>query len=266
MKLHHQVLGSGPPLVLLHGLLGSSDNWHYVAKAFAGRYTVHSVDQRNHGASPHSDTMDYPLMAADLLEYFETHGFESVLLVGHSMGGKVAMEFALQYPERVEKLVIEDVSPRLYLPTHGPIFEALQALELNKYRERAQLEDALALSISGLGIRRFLLKNIGRNEDGRFFWKIHLQGISGNYNHLLQPVSEAAPFAKPACFICGGQSNYVLHSDVPLIRRLFPQACIFIVPQANHWVHFEKLDAFVDLAGNFLQKNQASEFQQIPAN
>ena len=252
MKLHHQARGSGPPMIFLHGLLGSLDNWNPVAQAFSDSHSVYCLDQRNHGASPHADVMDYPLMAEDLNEFFETHGIQSAVVVGHSMGGKVAMEFALRHPGKVEKLLVEDIAPRLYPASHVPVFKALQELDLVRSQTRADLEAALEPTIPVLSIRRFLLKNIGRNDQGCFYWKMNLHGLSANYHHLIQPVSATASFSGPACFIRGGQSRYVQDADVPLIQSLFPQARIQTIPDANHWIHFERLDAFLELARNFL--------------
>ncbi len=229
MRLHHKAYGSGPAIILLHGLLGSADNWHPVALALAGRFQVFALDQRNHGQSPHTDEMNYRLMAEDVNEFLEDHGIARAVVAGHSMGGKTAMQFALQFPGKVEKLLVEDMAPRAYAPSHASIFAALRALDLTRFASRAEIEHALAPEIPNLTLRQFLLKNLGRDSAGKFFWKINLHGIAENYSRLREPVSLLEPthplsrFIKPALFIRGGKSNYLGDADEPLIRQLFPQ-------------------------------------------
>ena len=210
-------------------------------------------DQRNHGQSPHSDVLDYPLMAGDLDEFMTTRGLETAMVIGHSMGGKTAMQFALQFPERVEKLIVADMAPRAYAPAHDKIFAAQLALNLNSFSTRPQIEDALAPEIPDLVLRRFLLKNLGRNAAGEFFWKIHLRGVAENYPQLRKPVSPVRPFAKPTLFIRGGKSNYLNPEDEPLIRELFPQAKIQTIAGAGHWVHADTPAEFLRLTLDFLE-------------
>lgn len=258
MQLHFKESGQGRAVILLHGLFGSSDNWHPIALRLAESFHVFAVDQRNHGQSPHSDEMNYPLMAEDLNEFMAAQGLEAAMVMGHSMGGKSAMQFALQYPDRVEKLVVADMAPRAYLPAHGKIFAALLALDLKSFSTRQQIEDALAPEIPDLMLRRFLLKNLGRNTGGGFFWKINLRGLEKNELKLCAPVSGPAPFEKPTLFIRGGKSNYVNPEDESLIRKLFPQAAIQTVSEAGHWVHADAPEAFLRLALAFFQAEQES--------
>ena len=252
MQLHFKESGQGRAVVLLHGLFGSLDNWHPVAVRLAEQFHVFAVDQRNHGQSPHSTEMSYPLMAEDVNELLVARGLESVSLVGHSMGGKVAMQFALQFPGKVEKLLVEDMSPRAYLPSHNKIFAALLALDLPVFKSRQEIEDALAPGIPSLMLRRFLLKSLGRNPDGTFFWKMNLRGLSENYLPMGGPISSPVPFEKPALFIRGGKSNYLNAEDEPLIRQLFPRAEIKTIAEAGHWVHADRLEEFLKLALDFL--------------
>ncbi|HEY1490484.1 MAG TPA: alpha/beta fold hydrolase [Verrucomicrobiae bacterium] len=252
MQLHFKVFGQGRAVILLHGLFGSADNWHHIALRLAEQFQVFAMDQRNHGQSPHSDTMNYPLMAADVEKFFVARRIESATVVGHSMGGKTAMQFALQFPARVEKLVVADMAPRAYAPAHEKIITALLALDLPKFQTRQQIEDVLAPQIPNLVLRRFLLKNLGRDSAGKFIWKINLRGLSGNYLHLRQPVSALAPFVKPALFIRGGKSNYINAGDEPLIRELFPQSEIKTIPEAAHWVHADQPEEFLRLVSEFL--------------
>ena len=252
MRLHFKVSGSGPAAILLHGLLGSLDNWHPVAQRLAARFQVFALDQRNHGQSPHSAEMDFSLMAEDVNEFLISQGLQSAVLIGHSMGGKVGMQFALQFPGKVEKLLVEDIAPRAYRRSHDPIFAALLALDLAAYASRAEIEHALAPQIPSLTLRRFLLKNLGRDGQGRLSWKINLLNLAENYPKLVEPLSNAAPFEKPALFIRGGRSDYLTAADEPLVHQLFPRAVIKTIPDAGHWIHAEQLEAFLSLAQEFL--------------
>jgi pimeloyl-ACP methyl ester carboxylesterase len=252
MQLHFKGSGHGRPVILLHGLFGSSDNWQTIALRLAETFRVFALDQRNHGQSPHSTEMDYPLMAADVDEFFSAHGLESALVIGHSMGGKTAMQLALQFPHCVQKLVVADIAPRAYAPAHDKIFAALLALNLATFQNRTQIEAALAPEIPDLVLRRFLLKNLGRNQAGGFFWKINLPALAENYWRLREPVAGAAPFAGPALFIRGGRSNYILPEDEPLIRQWFPAARIETLVEAGHWLHAEKPEEFLRLVWDFI--------------
>lgn len=252
MQLYSKESGQGRAVILLHGLFGSADNWHSVAAGLARKFHVFALDQRNHGQSPHSDQMDFPLMAADVNEFLGARGLEGALVIGHSMGGKTAMQLALQYPRRVDKLVVADIAPRAYAPAHDNILAALLALELPKYQTRGQIEEALAPKIPSLALRRFLLKNAARAPSGQFFWKMNLRGLAQNYGRLCEPVAGSAPFAGPALFIRAGQSDYVLAEDEPSIRKWFPAARIKTIEGAGHWVHADKPDEFLRLLGGFL--------------
>ncbi len=252
MQLHFKQLGRGEPLVLLHGLFGQADNWHYVTQRLAERFHVFAVDQRNHGQSSHDDEMNYPLMAVDVENFFVAQKIESAFVIGHSMGGKTAMQFALQFPNRVERLVVADMAPRAYAPAHEPIFAALLALDLRSYKTRQQIEDALAPKIPELALRRFLLKNLGRNDDGSFYWKINLSGLVKNYPHLCAALDSKISFLKPTLFIRGGKSKYISTADEPEIFRLFPAASIQTIAQADHWVHADTPEEFVQMILDFL--------------
>jgi len=162
MRLHFKESGNGQPLIILHGLFGSSDNWMAVAPKLAEHFRVFVIDLRNHGQSPHSAEMDYALMAGDVAEFLDVNNFADAALMGHSLGGKVAMQFALSYPNRVTKLIVSDMVPRVYEPSHAKIISALLALDLNAFQSRQPIEEALAAEIPSLAVRRFLLKNLGR--------------------------------------------------------------------------------------------------------
>ena len=253
MRLHFKESGRGPAVILLHGLFGSSDNWHYLALKLADSFHVLALDQRNHGQSPHSDEMDYQLMAADVNKLMDARGLASALVIGHSMGGKTAMQLALQFPERVEKLVVADMAPRPYAPAHEQIFAAQLALDLKACSTRQEIEDALAPAIPNLVLRRFLLKNLGRDAAGQFFWKINLRGLADNYGKLREAIAAPVPFTKPTLFVRGERSDYIRPEDEPLIRQLFPRSEIQTVADASHWVHADKPEEFGRLVLNFLR-------------
>jgi esterase len=252
MQLHFKQFGQGRAVILLHGMLGSSDNWHSIALLLAESFQVFAVDQRNHGQSPHSDEMNYPLMAGDVNEFMASRGLETAAVIGHSMGGKTAMQFALQFPGKVEKLVVADMAPHAYAPAHEKIFTALLALDLKSFLSRQEIEDTLAPEIPDLILRRFLLKNLGRNSAGEFVWKINLRGIAENYLQLREPVFTSVPFAKPALFIRGERSDYISAADEPLIHELFPLSEIQTIAGAGHWVHADQPEKFLECVLKFL--------------
>lgn len=259
MQLHFKELGdaANPPLVMLHGLFGSLDNWLGVAPRLAAQFRLFLVDLRNHGHSPHSDAMDYALMAGDLGEFFDARGLSRAHVLGHSLGGKVAMQFALAHGRRVDRLVVVDMAPREYDPEHAPIFKALLALDLGQFHSRREVEDALAPAIPDLTLRRFLLKNLAHEpHDARAYkWRIPLQSTFASLPQLCRPLSLSEglrPFPNPALFLRGGQSPYVRDDDAPLIRQLFPEARIETIHQARHWVHADAPDEFVRHVLDFL--------------
>jgi esterase len=252
MRLHFKGFGQGRPLVILHGLFGSSDNWTGIARRLMDSFRIFAVDLRNHGLSPHAAQMSLPTLAGDLVEFWEAQALESAAVLGHSLGGKVAMQFALRHPDRVEQLVVVDISPRAYPASHEEILRALLALDLASFQTRRQIEDALAPAIPDLAVRRFLLKNLGRNPSGALDWKINLRGIADNYLRLTGAVTGSAPFTKPALFLRGGKSDYIGAADVPLIRQWFPRAEIQTIPEAGHWVQAAAPEEFVRRLRNFL--------------
>ena len=242
-------MGEGKPLVILHGVFGSADNWLTLGKRFAEHYEVHLLDQRNHGDSPHSDEFTYPAMAADLKEYLANHGISSPILVGHSMGGKVVMEYAQKNPEGLEKLVVADIAPRQYPVHHTTILEGLSSIDLDGIKSRKEADEQLSQYIKELGVRQFLLKNLGRADKG-FEWKINLPVIKREIATIGVEITGPG-VDKPALFIRGKKSDYIQDSDYDHIRQLFPQAHIEALPQAGHWVHAEAPDAVYTLIRNF---------------
>ncbi len=253
MRLHFRSFGTtGDPLILLHGLFGSLENWHSVSLKLSEQFRVLAVDQRNHGHSPHSPEMNYSLMAQDLAELMEDQRLERAHVLGHSMGAKTAMQFALLHPEKVRKLIPVDLAPRAYSGRHERIFSALLALDLSAFATRQQIETALAPSIPDLALRRFLLKNVSRTQADGFEWKIGLPEIHANYPQLGAQLSLGRPFAGPVLFLRGEKSDYLGEQDLPLIRTLFPQARLQTIPEAGHLVHVENPQGFLRAVLDFL--------------
>ena len=254
MDLHFEAYGHGrgEPLIILHGLFGSADNWHAVCSKLAPSLKVFSLDQRNHGRSPHSPDMDYALMAQDVLHFIQSQGISEAFVMGHSMGGKTAMQLALLHPSVVRKLIVVDMSPRSYSPGHREILARLLALDLSHFQTRQQMEAALAPAVSDLSTRRFLLKNAVREDSGGFRWRIGLEEILQNLPQLTAALSSDRPFEKLALFIRGEKSDYLLEDDWPLIQRLFPQASLQTIPGAGHLLHVEETELFLKTVQEFL--------------
>lgn len=253
MELHLRRQGGGAPLVLLHGLFGSNENLGGVARALADEFAVHALDLRNHGRSPHGDAMDYATMAGDVRDTLEALGLERAAVLGHSLGGKTAMELALSSPERVERLVVADIAPVAYDRRHDQELEALHALELDGLRSRKDADAALADVIPSTAVRQFLLKNLVR-ADGGFAWRIPLDTIYAEYEHIAAAPPSSGPFEGPALFIRGGASDYLPDAAGPAIRERFPNARIETIPGAAHWVHVDAPEAFVELVREFLKE------------
>ncbi len=254
MELNHKSLGQGEPLIVLHGLFGTLDNWQTLAKSWAEHYLVYLVDLRNHGRSPHVDGLSYPAMAQDLHDFMEKNWIHKAHILGHSMGGKVAMEFALTYPDMVDKLIVVDIAPRPYAPGHDEIFTALFAIDLNTVESRQAAEAILEQYIPEWGVRQFLLKNLSRIKEGGFEWKMNLPIIYRDYAQILEPPSEADPFEGPALFIRGEQSRYVRDEDILHIQELFPRSILQTVPNASHWVHADQPEILNGMVMDFLEK------------
>jgi pimeloyl-ACP methyl ester carboxylesterase len=253
MQLHFKSFGSGESLIILHGLLGSLDNWRSVSQKLADGFRVLAVDQRNHGHSAHSKEMNYTVMAEDISELMEREHLERAHVLGHSMGGKTAMRLALRHPQRVAKLIVVDIAPRAYSPRHAKILSAMLALDPAAFRNRGQVQEALAPAIPDLGLRQFLLKNLETDPAGNLKWRIGLQDIFLNYDSLRQALESPIAFERPCLFIRGENSDFLTESDFPSIQRLFPQARLETIPDSHHWVHVENPEAFIKTVREFLQ-------------
>lgn len=254
MQLNYKMIGQGPPLVILHGLFGTLDNWQTLAKQWAAEYTVILLDLRNHGRSPHVDAHDYPAMAHDVKEFLENNFVYETNLLGHSMGGKAAMQFAVDYPDSVNKLIVVDIAPKSYPGGHEVILEALSDLDLHTITERSEADDHLAKRISEPGIRQFLLKNLTRQKSGGFAWKMNLPVLIAHYQAILDNIEMAAPYDGEALFIRGARSNYITDGDIATLAAWFPAHQLVTVPDAGHWVHAEQPDVLRDVVWQFLHQ------------
>jgi pimeloyl-ACP methyl ester carboxylesterase len=255
MQLYSREFGQGNPVLILHGLFGFSDNWQTIAKGLATDHLVITPDLRNHGRSPHVPTHTYPEMAQDIREFMEAHWVFHAALVGHSMGGKVAMQLALDNPDMVERLVVVDMEPGQATDNHRDIFKALLELDFSKIKTRQEADEFLVNRIPDPGTRQFLLKNITREEDGSFLWKMNLPVLWKYYPYILAPVS-GTPFDKPTLFIRGSRSDYIRDEDIPGIMQLFPEAKIITIEGAGHWVHADQPAALLAVLKDFLASKQ----------
>jgi len=253
MNLHFERYGEGHPLIILHGLFGSLENWRTVSKTLSQSFDVFALDQRNHGRSPHNDVLNYRVLAEDLKEFMQRQGLSSAHLLGHSMGGKTAMQFAVTYPDQVNKLIIVDIAPKAYPLGHDTIFSALFALDVKTLRTRQEADTALAKHLPELALRQFLLKNLQREGSGAFRWRINLDAIRKNYEEILKRIETDRPFEKPTLFIKGENSDYLQDRDVAVITAIFPSAQIFTIPGTGHWVHAEAPREFACRVLDFLK-------------
>jgi len=256
VKFNYQIQGSGQPVVLMHGMFGSLSNLGLVARALMDRYQVIAVDMRNHGESPHSMTMDYPCMADDIVELLDDLNIPQAHLLGHSMGGKVGMQVALNQPKRVSKLIVADIAPVDYKPDrHGGVLTGLSALAKARPTTRQRADQLLAEHVEEAGVRAFLLKNLLRAEDGHFDLRLYLEGILANYYDTLTLAPTGNPFSGPTLFIKGADSAYIQDKHRTEVMRLFPNAELKIIANAGHWLHAEKPDTFNRIVHNFLDDN-----------
>ncbi len=248
MELHYKRYGEPGtlPLVILHGLFGISDNWDTLAKQFAeSGLDVIVPDQRNHGRSGHSSVMTYIAMADDLLELLDRLSLEKVYLLGHSMGGKTAMQFAFDQPERLDGLIVADISPAASTNSqHHELIRIMTETDPANYASRAEVEKALEKRIKSMRIRQFLLKNIYWKDKATLGWRINLDAISQNISEIFRAVDAPLPFDKPVLFIKGELSPYIKEEDLPLIKKLFPRVQIQTIARGTHWLHADNPDDF----------------------
>ncbi|KAA3621742.1 MAG: alpha/beta fold hydrolase [Flavobacterium sp.] len=255
MILHSQILGEGRPFIILHGLLGMGDNWKTLARQFSLLgFEIHLVDQRNHGRSFHSDDFNYELLAEDLYNYCKYHSLSDLVLLGHSMGGKTAMQFATTYPEMVSKLLIADIAPKAYPPHHQDIFKALLSLDFERIKSRGEAEEVLSKYIKEAGIRLFLLKNLYWKEKGVLGLRANLEVLNREMEEVGEPLPENAIFTGATLFLAGANSGYIDAMDEILIKKHFPAASIVTISNAGHWLHAENPTEFYERVRRFLSE------------
>jgi pimeloyl-ACP methyl ester carboxylesterase len=254
MNLFFQDIGTGRPLIILHGLFGLSDNWISLARALSDNFRVIVPDLRNHGRSPHSPVFDFPALEEDLLRLMESLDLESARVMGHSLGGKTAMFFALHHPSRVGRLVVVDISLRKYghNAEHENLVRAMQEVNPADFPGRTELEKALASRVPDERLRQFLMKNVHRAGHGSLAWRLNVKGIGDNLPALFEGVDIPGIYEGPALFIRGGKSDYVRDDDIPAIQKKFPGAVIRTLPGATHWVHADAPGEFREIVEEFL--------------
>jgi len=257
MKLFCRQFGSGKPIIILHGLFGLSDNWVSIGKVLAHNYKVIVPDLRNHGQSPHSSIFNYDAMAGDISELMDDLELSSAIIMGHSMGGKVAMQFALQYPERTGKLIVVDMSMRQYEERQSQIeiIKAMMAIDFEKVDSRSEISELLRQSITEEKVRLFIMKNLYRVTRSHLGWRPDLKSIYQNIDCVFEAISGESVYQGASLFIHGDDSDYVLESDISQIQHHFPQAVFKVVPDAGHWVHADNPEGFLKEVIAFIGTN-----------
>lgn len=253
MKLAYREFGTGQPLIILHGLFGQSDNWNTMAKNFSEHgFNVFTIDQRNHGLSPHSNIWNYEVMADDLKEFIDDHHLEDPIIIGHSMGGKATMFFEWKYQKIASKIVIVDISPRAYEPHNADVLKALYSVDFSVIKTRKDAEAKLSEYIADFGTKQFLLKNIYWKENEKMDWRFNLQVISDNINNINVRVPQFK--SETACLVVRGEkSNYISEKDIEDFKSRFINCKIETVAEAGHWVHAEKPKEFFDVVLEFIK-------------
>jgi len=265
MELFFRKLGSGEPLIILHGLYGSSDNWYTIGRALADHHEVFMIDQRNHGLSPHSPDHNYRVMCNDLADFFIRIGINRAIFLGHSMGGKTALAFGMEHPEKVKKMILVDISPFAYDLTateeansHQHILQGLLAIHTETIASRGEADIILQRFVNSLSVRQFLLKNLKRDSAGKFHWTLNLPVLAENLEGIFAGIipendSQSNTIPQfPLLFIKGEYSGYINKKDEALIRHLLPWSQITTIRGAGHWIHAEQPAAFLEAVRDFI--------------
>jgi len=253
MELFSRKLGTGYPLIILHGLYGSSDNWLSIAKQFADYFDVYLLDARNHGQSPHNPIHNYDVMVEDLHEFMNSNNLQKSIILGHSMGGKTAMLFANKYPAKVSQLIIADIAPKTYpldginAATHRKIMNILKNIDISKFNNYSDAEQALQQDLDDEKLRKFLLKNLKRNQNNVFEWRLNVDALYNNIEQVTDGFSNQIwkTYSSPTLFLKGELSDYILKSDFDDIKLKYPNSKIVTIPKAGHWLHAEQPLVFV---------------------
>ena len=254
MKLNYKNFGSGQPLIILHGLFGSLDNWMTLAKKLSTSYEVFIVDARNHGQSPKSDIFNYDVMADDLYAFLLEHQIIDPIILGHSMGGKTAMQFAINYPNKIDKLIVVDIAPKSYPVHHRTIIDGMLSLNFDIIKTRNEADEQLSCFIPEPAVRQFLLKNIYWETKEKLAWRFNLPVINENIEKVGVELNSLSPFNKPTLFVRGETSNYITIEDYKNILNIFPKATIKSL-NCGHWIHAEKPIEFHQLLTTFLNSS-----------
>lgn len=255
MELFYKKEGNGPALIILHGLFGMLDNWQSIAHKLGDHFTVYLVDQRNHGRSPHSPEFHYQAMSDDLMELLNKEGLDNIYLLGHSMGGKTAMQFTINHPQRVEKLIVADISPRKYSNNqqHLALIDAMLTAEVQKAGSRAEVSEKLSEQIIPDHVRQFLMKNLYWVEKGKLGWRLNLQVIRNNLHEVFRSIETPKPLNTPSLFLKGEKSSYIRTADEHMIFRMFPKAVVKTIKDGSHWLHADNPDDFTREVISFLK-------------
>jgi pimeloyl-ACP methyl ester carboxylesterase len=252
--LYSRIEGQGRALLIIHGFLGMSDNWKSFGSLYSAEgFQTHMLDLRNHGKSFHSENFSYEVMSQDVLEYCQEHNLHKVSIIGHSMGGKVAMLFATRYPEMVEKLIVADIGPKYYKPHHQDIFAGLNAVDFSSKPSRTEVEEILYPYVPDFGTRQFLMKNLYWVEPGQLGFRFNLQVFNKEIEVIGTALPEGNIFNKSTLFIRGGNSNYILDADLPEIKKHFPIFELVTIPNVGHWLHAENPKLFFEETARFLK-------------
>jgi len=253
-QLNHRIIGNGRPVIILHGLFGMLDNWLTIARRLetAGFMAI-LIDQRDHGRSEHTDDFNYNLLSQDLYDFMESNWIHQAIILGHSMGGKTAMQFASDHESLVEKLIVVDIGPKGYTGGHADIFDALFSVNLDTIQSRDEAEAQLSEKIRDASVVQFLMKNLSRNKEGGYEWKMNLSLLYDKYSHILAPVTISAPCMAETLFIRGRKSAYIRDEDFAGIFTKFPNAAIHTIEEAGHWVHADRPDELFNRIIDFIQ-------------
>lgn len=253
--LHSKIVGSGEKhLLVLHGLFGQLDNWNTLGKYFGEEFTTHLIDLRNHGRSFHSDDSSLTAMTEDIVRYMDANDIEKAHLLGHSLGGRIAIDFAMQYQNKLDRLIVADMAPKAYEPHHNAIFKALKSVNFDEVSSRKDVENTIDQFIPEVGVRQFLMKNVYHAENGQYAFRFNLSSLDNYYEELIGSELLKGKFDGPTLFLGGEKSNYILAEDEMMIKERFPNAEIKKIANAGHWLHAENPKDFVTEVMNFLLK------------
>ena len=254
MGLHFKKYGEGKDyLVILHGLFGSLDNWQSLGKEFGKHFTTYIIDQRNHGKSPHFDEHNYSLMASDLKEFLEEHGIEETNLLGHSMGGKTVMQFSIQEPQFIKKMIVADIAPKYYPPHHQDVISALESVNFSVHTDRKKVQLKIEEKLSDKGVVQFLMKGLTWVSKNKLGWKFNLKVLSEKIESIGEELEGFAYFTNPTLFLRGEKSDYITLDDIDAIEEIFPMAQYSTIENSGHWMHAENPKRFFEETLNFLK-------------